>query len=377
MNPAEFVRAICERPDDIALRLVFADWLEESGRDPHRATFIRQQCALWGHPKWDRGWSEHAAFRRAHPASAVEPALPAGLRWPAWAYERGFAAHLEVRDAEAFLTHATDIFASSPVTKITFDTSVAEFPLKRILDCTELGRVRALGFKLGRLDTEAITQLAASPNLGRLEKLAFEYGGIAIDGVRALLRSSLAERLTKLNLSNTFGTADRGRLLEVFREVEALPRLRTLKLEHDCLADIREILRPMTGLRELLLGTNRLVREVAPAVARLDLESLDLSNTGLTLAGLRALSEGLSEIRCLRLARNGLGPKAAPVLAAAPGWPKLEWLDIDGNPFGAHGVADILDAPNLRHVPRGEIDAPSNGPLELRQRALQWSRGRN
>src|SRR3954452_24118243 len=35
-----FLRAICQAPDDDAPRLVFADWLDETG-DPDRAEFIR------------------------------------------------------------------------------------------------------------------------------------------------------------------------------------------------------------------------------------------------------------------------------------------------------------------------------------------------
>ena len=39
-----FIRAITENPDDDALRLVYADWLEERGNP--RGEFIRLQCAL-------------------------------------------------------------------------------------------------------------------------------------------------------------------------------------------------------------------------------------------------------------------------------------------------------------------------------------------
>src|SRR4051812_47586823 len=40
-----FLRAICQAPDDDAPRLVFADWLDETG-DPDRAEFIRQHIQL-------------------------------------------------------------------------------------------------------------------------------------------------------------------------------------------------------------------------------------------------------------------------------------------------------------------------------------------
>ena len=51
MDP-ELLRAICERPDDTALRLVAADWFEERGM-LDRAEFIREQCTLDGVPRYD------------------------------------------------------------------------------------------------------------------------------------------------------------------------------------------------------------------------------------------------------------------------------------------------------------------------------------
>jgi uncharacterized protein (TIGR02996 family) len=44
-----FLRAICEAPDDDAPRLVFADWLDETG-DPDRAEFIRLHVRLARQP---------------------------------------------------------------------------------------------------------------------------------------------------------------------------------------------------------------------------------------------------------------------------------------------------------------------------------------
>src|SRR5687768_16014249 len=43
---AALFRAVCEKPADDTPRLVYADWLEESG-DPDRAEFIRLQCEAW------------------------------------------------------------------------------------------------------------------------------------------------------------------------------------------------------------------------------------------------------------------------------------------------------------------------------------------
>src|SRR5262245_37911088 len=56
MELAGFIRAIRDDPDDEALRLVFADWLEEHGR-AKRAAWIRLSCEYdkvrYGDPRWE------------------------------------------------------------------------------------------------------------------------------------------------------------------------------------------------------------------------------------------------------------------------------------------------------------------------------------
>ena len=52
MNDA-FMRAIIATPDDDGPRLVYADWLEESGESEY-SEFIRVQCQLADHPKHTR-----------------------------------------------------------------------------------------------------------------------------------------------------------------------------------------------------------------------------------------------------------------------------------------------------------------------------------
>ncbi|QVL31627.1 TIGR02996 domain-containing protein [Telmatocola sphagniphila] len=59
---AAFVRTICEYPDDVAPRLVYADWLDEQGPDERGrdflSDFIRLQCAEPEHEHFAIGFSE-------------------------------------------------------------------------------------------------------------------------------------------------------------------------------------------------------------------------------------------------------------------------------------------------------------------------------
>jgi uncharacterized protein (TIGR02996 family) len=70
-----FLQAVLANPDDIPLRLVYADWLEEHGQDG-RAEFIRVQCEL----------AELEARMRYCPAAALEPLVDrhAGLKRREW-----------------------------------------------------------------------------------------------------------------------------------------------------------------------------------------------------------------------------------------------------------------------------------------------------
>lgn len=56
----QLLRAILEKPEDDAPRLIYADWLEEDGQ-PERAEFIRVQCELARCPseiRADRRWND-------------------------------------------------------------------------------------------------------------------------------------------------------------------------------------------------------------------------------------------------------------------------------------------------------------------------------
>src|SRR5947209_4639677 len=52
VNLESFLQAMRDDPDDLAMRLVFADWLDDNG-DPERAELIRLQCTAPPRPAWD------------------------------------------------------------------------------------------------------------------------------------------------------------------------------------------------------------------------------------------------------------------------------------------------------------------------------------
>src|SRR5258707_345300 len=75
-----FLKAILAAPEDDALRLVYADWLQENGQ-PERAGFIRAECARavlhddsdFAPNEWDntRYWELHERARELYDRHAA------------------------------------------------------------------------------------------------------------------------------------------------------------------------------------------------------------------------------------------------------------------------------------------------------------------
>lgn len=124
-----FMRAIVDQPDDDAIRLVAADWLDEHG-EPERAEFIRVQCELAKCPpevRADRRWSDlryavrepwDALRRRERElyAVAVEQnwpmQFPRGVVDSRWT--RGFQSFVAC-DWPTWQTHAAALLAACPI----------------------------------------------------------------------------------------------------------------------------------------------------------------------------------------------------------------------------------------------------------------------
>lgn len=146
MPPTEdaFVRAIIEAPADDAVRLIFADWLEDRGESA-RATFIRFQCRRAELMRFVESWAGKASNERggelgaeAGAALAEAQALerrecellsggrdyewffPRGaFRDPAsWTYQRGFVADVTCTLAD-WLARGAAIVSRHPVERVT------------------------------------------------------------------------------------------------------------------------------------------------------------------------------------------------------------------------------------------------------------------
>jgi uncharacterized protein (TIGR02996 family) len=168
-----FVQAILEQPDDDAVRLVYADWLDEHD-EPERAEFIRVQVQLAkldeDHPKYWELTSRQDELLVDHAASWVQPfadilvddqPLHDLIAWGR--FRRGFLADVRARPS-VFIAQAEKLFHVLPL-----DTLFLEIQGEDIHDlaaCRWMARLANL-FAGNGLDAQRLAALLASPHLPR------------------------------------------------------------------------------------------------------------------------------------------------------------------------------------------------------------------
>jgi len=388
---ADFVRAIVAAPDDNTLRLVYADWLQETGDEP-RAEFVRAQVEL-ATPDLDA--DRAAALRRRE--KALLGAHGAVWREPfraehAPAFTRGFVSSVALSGAEV-LEHGGAFFDAAPVTRLSLRGAEEDAELvARVGRCAALGRVRELdvynaplgadaarvlfdsphlaglrGLHLGEGDAtpETVAVLAASPiRLRDLHIWDFHQGDLGDAGLTALAESPAFAALATLDLLQT-GVGPEGA-----RAVAESPHLRNLEsLSFGFQAcgyapnyigpeGVRHLARSphLAGLRHLGLGLTRAgsagARELATAPHAHGLRSLDFGLSDLRDDGVRALADwpGLARVRWLNLSSNEIGCAAASALARSPHLTELVTLALGGTQVGTEGLRALADSPHLARL---------------------------
>src|SRR5262245_22293075 len=144
-------QAILDDPDDVGLRLVYADLLEEQG-DP-RAEFIRVQCALEETDEYDEARPElegrEQQLLATYQKEWLGPLLDLGSRYD-FDFRRGFVEHVTMA-AGQFVRHAEALCRLAPVRHLSLVEIAEEHLAADLASCPQLARLRRLDLYCSQL----------------------------------------------------------------------------------------------------------------------------------------------------------------------------------------------------------------------------------
>ena len=207
-----FLDEIRENPEDDAVRLIYADWLEDRGSpgDADRAEFIRLQIAA----ATLRGPELAGSLRRraATCSSATGTSGPSrsgavlGRKTLASAapvgFRRGFLHELTLDAAELFAHHRA-LFRLGPIGKLRLLAAGGHGAA--LAACEPLSRLRELEFAdyfRDPLTASDMMALANSPHLGRLRVLRLNRNNLGDAGVYALAGAEWLPGVVDLDLTD-------------------------------------------------------------------------------------------------------------------------------------------------------------------------------
>lgn len=207
-DQAALLRAVCDRPDDDLVRLVYADWLEENGR-ADRARFIRLQIEeAAADPTAERGpveWERRNAMDLLAHLHAKDwlKELPKWVQKTVFQegmplYRRGFVERLVVTTSP-FLTFGGQMIHSYPVRDLRFMEVGRQ--MGRLVALPWISRLREVSFAWEPLSEEAVRHLARSEYLNGPTVLDLRYCGLTDAELRGLATAPWIGQLTTLRLS--------------------------------------------------------------------------------------------------------------------------------------------------------------------------------
>ena len=328
-----FLDDIREHPEDDAVRLIYADWLDDRGApgDADRAEFIRVQIAAvslrgpelaqnlrrsrdllelhwdeWTAPIW------RVLGRKTHASVA-----PVG-------YRRGFLHELTLDAAELFAHHRA-LFRLGPIGKLRLLATGGRGT--ELAACEPLSRLHELEFAdyfREPFTASDMMALANSPHLGKLRVLRLSRNNLGDAGVYALAGAAWLAGVVALDLTDNGLSLDGvfalGRTRHPFRPF-------SLRLA-------RNPIGVADGLFPLPTGFSISTPDILTEVMGLDLTHCNLTGRGVAL--LAALP--LPALRELDLSDNRIDDAGARALVRAPWMRGLRRLGLRGHAMTHEGL---------------------------------------
>ncbi|AWM37964.1 Leucine Rich repeats (2 copies) [Gemmata obscuriglobus] len=327
-----FLDAVFERYADDGPRLVYADYLDDSGA-PERAELIRVQLALARlseddprrPPLLDRQvelLNDNRAAWTAHLAGLV---ISVDFR-------RGIPDSASV-DAATFLERGDELFRRLRVRRLSVRDAAPVLP--KLAACPLLAGVRELDLCNCDLGPRGLETLARSPHLKNLKVIDLGFNKLDDTAIDVLARSSELPSLTVLALNDNDTIGDAG--VRSLAQSPFFAGLTALDLSGNDIGDAGAIALAGTNylpvLRTVRLASNRIGDAGAAALARSPL-----------------LGRMLSASPELVLRANAIGHAGAAALAASPALKSCVHLDLSHNYLGDTGIGALLQSPYLKRL---------------------------
>jgi uncharacterized protein (TIGR02996 family) len=195
-------QAILDDPDDLSIRLIFADWLEEHGGeiDRARAELIRRQCRMADLVPHVPEWVEHNAavqdlleqyrrdwngplHERLHRGGLLHAVAARRCRVKPWEYRRGFVEALHLQTG-TFARHAEVLFRIGPIRHLKLWN--VHFKLDQLVRCPLLDRVTTLDLADDQLGDRDAHVLASCEHLANLRNLYLGDNALSDRGIQTL-----------------------------------------------------------------------------------------------------------------------------------------------------------------------------------------------
>lgn len=361
---------ITETPEDIDLRLVFADWLIERGDT--LGDFIQLECRLLREPrhadalKWRR---QANALRKLHEKSwwgnVGATTVRGGMIEGACSISRKVFDQLE-RVAPALAGLEIQYQGSRDEEE---RAALAAHPLWR--------RVRRLDVH-GDAVLPVLAALEAD-NLPNLERLRATNTGARLDLLLSLLERR-APRLERLEIPNADANDESIVRLGAWNHSLITLDLYGNPVSRDAVASLASG-RLLQGIRELMLGRTNIGPEGVTVLAasrhlatleRLDLRRAGLSSKTADVAGaLAALVASAPRLVSLELMSARVGPDEIATITARDSLPALRELSLHGCGIGDGGLTRLLDSALARHL--DALNLRNNGLSDGSARAIAES----
>lgn len=381
-----FLEQVAAEPEDDAIRLIYADWLEDNGQ-LDRAEFIRLQIERASLPKWDarqlRMRVREAALLNEHEIAwrANLPKLE-GVHWGG--FRRGFVATANFRGFADLKQYQQQCWDAAPLESINInwpqsrdnadhlkpirglrelsilDSYATENDANRLAMLPLLAGLHTLNILQCNLESDGFAWLVGSPHLANLRALRVPFNAIGNVGIEALWQAESLTSLAELDLAATdsYNRYNEDPVIDTIgvRSLATWPGLRnvrSLTLSGNAVryGGLKAILqsKQTRNLKELYIRDNGYdggtMMEFEAAHPDLQLDVLDLGENMLmdSAAEYLAGAASLRELKVLHLDRCELHLSGALRLAEANFFESLRRLNLGENRVEAKGLKAILE----------------------------------